>query len=214
MKEELLRDIKNIAKDDFIAIRNQIRQKKSDITASINHIKYYTKDNTVTATCRFNSKESNSPIEATINYINAPDGIFADTEIDDLSDAILSTINSYNTPITAADEDEEDPFRFEDEIDDKDAFDFDAEIDPDVETELSDEIESDDPYDNPEEETNIEPDNNIAGHYIAECDRCHGVFISALVESDQQVEFLSGICPLCEKESDQYIKWVIKPVEF
>lgn len=64
-----------------------------------------------------------------------------------------------------------------------------------------------------EDDVNIEMDNNIDGHYIAECDRCHGVFISAVIESDQEVEKISGTCPLCEKESDQYLKWVIKSVD-
>lgn len=64
-----------------------------------------------------------------------------------------------------------------------------------------------------EDNVNIEMDNNIDGHYIAECDRCHGVFISAVIESDQEVEKISGVCPLCEKESDQYLKWVIKSVD-
>lgn len=63
-----------------------------------------------------------------------------------------------------------------------------------------------------EDDIDIELDNNIANHYIAECDRCHGVFISALIETDQEVEKVSGICPLCDRESDQYVKWIIKEV--
>ena len=61
-----------------------------------------------------------------------------------------------------------------------------------------------------EDDINIETDNNIAGHYIAECDTCHGVFISATMESDQVVEKVTGICPLCQKETEQYLKWVIR----
>lgn len=64
-----------------------------------------------------------------------------------------------------------------------------------------------------EDDVDIEIDNNIDGHLIAECDKCHGIFISAMIESDQEVEKISGICPLCEKESDQYIKWVVKAIE-
>lgn len=67
-----------------------------------------------------------------------------------------------------------------------------------------DEIEPDDP--------NIEMDNNIEDHYIAECDRCHGIFISAVIKSDQKVDKISGTCPLCEKESDQYLKWVVEKI--
>lgn len=64
-----------------------------------------------------------------------------------------------------------------------------------------------------EDDVDIEVDNNIDGHLIAECDKCHGIFISAMIESDQEVEKISGICPLCEKESDQFIKWVVKAIE-
>ena len=60
--------------------------------------------------------------------------------------------------------------------------------------------------DNPE----IEVDNNIANHFIAECDNCHGIFISAMVETDQDVKSVTGICPLCDKESEQILKWIIK----
>lgn len=59
------------------------------------------------------------------------------------------------------------------------------------------------------DDVSIDIDNNISGHYIAECEDCHGVFISAVVESDQSVEKVTGTCPLCEKETDQYLKWVI-----
>lgn len=64
-----------------------------------------------------------------------------------------------------------------------------------------------------EDDENIEVDNNIDGHYIAECNKCGGIFISAVIESDQQVEKITGTCPLCEKESDQFLKWVVKAVE-
>lgn len=64
-----------------------------------------------------------------------------------------------------------------------------------------------------EDEIDIEVNNNIEDHYIAECDRCHQVFISAVVESDQDVESISGVCPLCGKESDQLLKWIIRSKE-
>lgn len=63
-----------------------------------------------------------------------------------------------------------------------------------------------------EDDINIEIDNNIANHYIAECDSCHGVFISAMVETDQDVKSVTGICPLCDKETEQFLKWVIHSV--
>lgn len=64
-----------------------------------------------------------------------------------------------------------------------------------------------------EDDPSIDTYNNIEEHYIAECDRCHGIFISAVIKSDQQVDKITGICPLCEHESDQFLKWVITPVE-
>ena len=58
----------------------------------------------------------------------------------------------------------------------------------------------------------IDTDNNITNHYIAECEECHGIFISAVIQSDQQVEKISGVCPLCQEETDQYLRWVINEV--
>lgn len=80
---------------------------------------------------------------------------------------------------------------------------------------ISDDIEDmqDDIDDVEEDEVSIETDNNISGHYIAECERCHGIFISAVIESDQSIESINGICPLCEKESEQVLKWVIHDVQ-
>ena len=64
-----------------------------------------------------------------------------------------------------------------------------------------------------EDDSNVETDNNIANHYIAECDKCGGIFISSISLSDQPITSISGICPLCEEETEQFLKWVIKPVE-
>lgn len=61
-----------------------------------------------------------------------------------------------------------------------------------------------------EDDVSIDIENNITGHYIAECNSCHGVFISATIESDQEITKVSGVCPLCDKETDQLLKWVIK----
>ena len=58
--------------------------------------------------------------------------------------------------------------------------------------------------------TTIEIDNNITNHLIAECQNCHGVFISAMLASDQDIESINGICPLCSKDTEQFVKWVIK----
>lgn len=64
-----------------------------------------------------------------------------------------------------------------------------------------------------EDPVDIEMDNNIANHYIAECESCHGVFISAMMETDQDIEKITGTCPLCDKPTDQYLKWIIKEIE-
>lgn len=65
-----------------------------------------------------------------------------------------------------------------------------------------------------QDEIDIETDNNIANHYIAECEHCHGIFISAMIESDQEVDHVSGVCPLCDKEGDQYFRWIVRNVDF
>lgn len=64
-----------------------------------------------------------------------------------------------------------------------------------------------------EDEAEIAMNNNIADHFIAECDRCNGVFISAVVDSDQTIDHVTGVCPLCGRETDQYLKWVIRSVD-
>lgn len=64
-----------------------------------------------------------------------------------------------------------------------------------------------------EDTASIEIENNIANHFIAECDGCQGIFISAVIQSDQEIDHISGICPICGKKTDQYLKWVIKDVD-
>ena len=63
-----------------------------------------------------------------------------------------------------------------------------------------------------EDDIDIELENNISDHYIAECEKCHGVFITAITSSDQEIEKISGVCPLCDSECDQYLKWVIQEI--
>lgn len=65
-----------------------------------------------------------------------------------------------------------------------------------------------------EDDVDIELNNNIENHYIAECESCHDIFISAVIESDQKIDHVTGICPICGKETNQYLKWVIKPADF
>lgn len=210
MKDTILQDIREIAKKDFASVQASITAKQEGVTASLDEIKISTKGDAVTATCSFLVRDKEI-IDASIGYESTSEGIFADSEINEVSAAILSAVAE---PIMAAEDDPDDAFDF-------DAFD-EEEIDmvgPDEgeveeDSEELTETEDDEFEEDPETEPNIETDNNIAGHYIVECDRCHGIFISALMESDQVVETITGICPLCEKESDQYVKWVVKPVEF
>ena len=63
-----------------------------------------------------------------------------------------------------------------------------------------------------EDDTSIETENNIKDHYIAECDRCHGIFISAVLKTEEEMESVKGTCPLCGKESEQFLKWFIQEV--
>ena len=93
------------------------------------------------------------------------------------------------------------------------------EIDEDLEIEdtidnIADDISDiqDDIEDVVEDDPTIDVDNNIAGKYIAECDRCHGLFISAVAKSEQEIESVTGKCPLCDHETTQYLKWVIQDV--
>ena len=105
--------------------------------------------------------------------------------------------------IRAAEEDEFDDFE---DIDDGDSL-------MDAIDDVADNVEDlqdavDDIID--EDQVEIVVNNNIADHFIAECDACNGIFISAVVDSDQDIDHVSGTCPLCGKESDQFLKWIIR----
>lgn len=58
--------------------------------------------------------------------------------------------------------------------------------------------------------SSIDIDNNITNHLIAECQNCHGIFISAMLASDQIIESINGVCPLCNKNTEQFLKWIVK----
>lgn len=207
MKIYQLQDIQSTAHQDFDSIKEIINKTQDKVTASIDIVRFVSKKDVVTATCEMRFDGSDEIIEASIQYKYDGSKIVSDTSVDDASKEILESINdSSSEPVMAADDE---GFVFEDEVETEEDFEdaSNEEVSEDVVDEESEEFED------PEEGVDIDTDNNIAGHYIAECNRCHGVFISALMESDQHVEFISGVCPLCEKESDQYIKWVIKPVE-
>lgn len=118
-----------------------------------------------------------------------------------------SRVRPQSKYIKAAGED--DFGEFDDELDDDqdglvDAIDNVADNVEDLQDSIDD-IEEDEPE--------IAMNNNIADHFIAECDRCHGIFISAVVDSDQDIDYVTGTCPLCGRDTDQYLKWVIKSIE-
>jgi len=61
-----------------------------------------------------------------------------------------------------------------------------------------------------EDDEAIDIENNIVNHLIAECENCKGIFISAMIASEQEVDSVNGVCPLCNKETTQQLKWIIK----
>ena len=69
-----------------------------------------------------------------------------------------------------------------------------------------------DQIDDAPQDTILDVDNNISNHYIAECERCHEVFISAVVESDSGMDSVQGECPCCHEQTTQYLKWIIRDV--
>lgn len=76
--------------------------------------------------------------------------------------------------------------------------------------ENAEEVEEDMGEDGRQDSSTIEVDNNIVNHLIAECQNCHGIFISAMLASDQDIESINGVCPLCNKDTEQTLKWIIK----
>ena len=103
-------------------------------------------------------------------------------------------INKRCSKIYAADE-----FDFEDVESEETKNNIDEDVDQDTEDE--EDIDQDDVL--------INIDNNIEGKYIAECDRCGGIFISAVSVSDNLTESIHGICPLCDHDTDQFLKWYV-----
>lgn len=83
-------------------------------------------------------------------------------------------------------------------------------LDANADTVEEEEIDMDLGEDGQQDGSTIEVDNNIVNHLIAECQNCHGIFISAMVASDQKVESINGVCPLCNKDTEQFLQWIIK----
>lgn len=223
--------IKTYATED-ISEAVRLANEKYKLEAKLNKLTYDCDDDIETAddaSCIVNASitTGDKTINLSFEYVVSDDEIYCSDDVGSLAKLIKSkllgdvTAAASDRPltsvaVTAADDDEDTE---EPAVDDFSGFDeFDEFGDPadiadsvddlaDSVDELQDRIDETDP-----DEVNIDIDNNIDGHYIAECERCHGVFISAVVESDQVVDSISGICPLCEKETTQYLKWVIKAV--
>lgn len=223
--------IKTYATED-ISEAVRLANEKYKLEAKLNKLTYDCDDDIETAddaSCIVNASitAGDKTINLSFEYVVSDDEIYCSDDVGSLAKLIKSkllgdvTAAASDRPltsvaVTAADDDED---AEEPAVDDFSGFDeFDEFGDPadiadsvddlaDSVDELQDRIDETDP-----DEVNIDIDNNIDGHYIAECERCHGVFISAVVESDQVVDSISGICPLCEKETTQYLKWVIKAV--
>lgn len=121
---------------------------------------------------------------------------------------IKKTRITASTRIVAAEGD------FEEDVLDDELLDDDAGLEDSVD-DLADQVEDlQDVFEGiDEDDPNIEIDNNIEGKYIAECDRCKGIFISAIPESDVYMDHIHGTCPLCEHETDQYLNWVVRKAE-
>lgn len=96
---------------------------------------------------------------------------------------------------------------FADEFDDSMDFEGGEDMnDPDESFEEQEDLGTD----GEQESSTIDIDNNIINHLIAECQNCHGIFISAMIGSDQDVEGITGVCPLCNKDTDQTFIGIIK----
>lgn len=72
------------------------------------------------------------------------------------------------------------------------------------------EVSEDMGEDGQQDGSTIDVENNITNHLIAECQNCHGIFISAMLASDQLIESINGVCPLCNKDTEQFLRWIVK----
>lgn len=110
-------------------------------------------------------------------------------------------------PVMAAEEEmSENPF----ELDDVDSMQDTVEDMSDTLDDIQDAIED---TDTAPSDTVLDMENNISDHYVAECERCHEVFISAVVESETPVDSVEGECPCCHEHTTQYLKWIIRDVK-
>ncbi len=165
--------------------------------------------------------------EAVLHYVTgSDDSVIYTDDLDEVGQSVADSISIKKSEVTAssykyirsAEDDLEDDESLSNSDEEEDSDDplfeiSDDSIEDNID-ELSDQVEDlQDSIDEIRvEDPNIDIDNNINNHFIAECETCHGIFISAVVESDQPIESITGICPLCDRETTQYLRWVVKSV--
>lgn len=209
--------IKRFAQEDIDAALKHVSHNMALKSMSFEQDQVESDDNdyTVYATAIILCPDLKLQFDFVMEYVVSGDDVYASGTVDDFvtsledryaaceagedGEPIQASTRIKRKPIMAADTEDE----FIDTVDDL----------SDSVDDIQDTLDELDGTEIEEDDVDIDVDNNIANHYIAECDTCHGVFISALVESDQEVEKVSGVCPLCDKETDQYLKFIIRPVE-
>lgn len=220
--------IRSYASDDIASII-KMASHRSDVNFKLVSLKFdmddhdidtISEDEDVTVMCTATIKGDDKTFEFSWEYLIDGEDIFIEDEERNLAISLCdrfdeakasvksSTTTKHKTRIVAADDDFDE---MTDEEDDGFIVDDDDSVSDSLD-DLSDQVEDiqDQVDEVQEDDVSIDTDNNITNHYIAECDNCHGIFISAVIESDQHVEKITGVCPLCQKESEQYLKWVVK----
>ena len=211
--------IKQYAQEDINAALDRVshNMKLKTMTFETSKVDRLRNDYTVYATATILCPDLRLQFDFIMEYAVENDYVYASGDVDEFADSleeryaeceagkdgepVKASTRIKRKPIMAADMDDEE--EFVDTVDDL----------SDSVDDIQDTLDEIDGTEIEEDDVDIEVDNNIANHYIAECDTCHGIFISALVESDQEVEKVSGVCPLCDKETDQYLKFIIRPIE-
>ena len=222
----VLQQIKQVAQKDIQEIVESLSHKlnrEKSLKFRVNDVEYYCDENQM--------KDSKEEVECRVRvrlvsgikllpfilvYTYDGENIYANKDVQATVAHLVKKFKDLHsiqsaTAIMAADDDGDDFFV---DASEGELYEDDDSIGDDIDA-LSDKVDDlqDSVDDFEEDDVDIELDNNIEGHYIAECERCHGIFISAMIESDQVVEKITGVCPLCEKETDQHLKWIVKAVE-
>lgn len=223
-------DLNSIYEDDIVSdiqsVVNDFNEKYSENVTIVRPMRIKVKpdtDGSNIVTTSFYLDLDGTKVHFRLEYLEDANSDYWEVISDDITiEAIAKKFNMQGQTLVAAStyikaaEEDEDPFSdmgFDDEPE--------AGPEPGMEEDLSPEDTIDDLTDTlddlndalddfEEDDVDIEMDNNIADHLIAECDKCHNIFITSVIQSDQEVEKISGICPICDEESDQYIKWVVK----